>query len=234
MTWPSRLLEHGGWIGMTIASFLLCRIIYRRLGHPFLHPVLWSTVLLVALVNAAHHPLYSYRQETAPLVWLLGPAVVAMAVPIWDRRALILANWRLFAAIVAVSLVSAIGSQLLLQGLIGMELARALTVKLVTAPVAISIARETGLRESFALIGVMASGMFGMICGPVLLAWLGSKGDEPGVGVVLGCAAHGLGTARAFEIGPTAGAFASACMGLSALAYGLLLPPFLRLFDGGG
>jgi putative effector of murein hydrolase len=204
-------------------------MIYYRVGHPMLHPVLWSTILLVVLVRAAHHPLVSYSQETAPLVWLLGPAVVAMAVPIWDRRALIFANWLLFAAVVAVSLISAIGSLLLLRSLIGEELARALTVKSVTAPVAITIAREAGLRESLALVGVMVSGMFGMIFGPVLLAWLGSKGDGPDIGIALGCAAHGLGTARAFEIGPTAGAFASVCMGLCALSYGLLLPLVLQL-----
>ena len=76
----------------------------------------------------------------------------------------------------------------------------------------------------------MLSGLFGMVIGPVLIAWSGSSGDRPEVGVALGCAAHGLGTARAFEIGPTAGAFASVCMGLSALSYGLLLPLLLMLF----
>jgi putative effector of murein hydrolase len=63
----------------------------------------------------------------------------------------------------------------------------------------------------------------------VLLAWSGCRGDRPEVGAALGCAAHGLGTARAFEIGPTAGAFSSICMALCAIAYGLLLPPVLSI-----
>lgn len=80
------------WIAATVGSFLICRMIYQRLGQPLLHPVLWSTMVLVVLIGITHHPLSAYRQETAPLVWLLGPAVVAMAVPIWERRSLILAN----------------------------------------------------------------------------------------------------------------------------------------------
>jgi putative effector of murein hydrolase len=159
----------------------------------------------------------------------LGPAVVAMAVPIWERRSLILANWFVLAAVIAMSLVFAVGNLYLLRGLLGDDLARALTVKSVTAPVAISIAHGAGLREHLALVGVMMSGMFGMVVGPLLLSWFGSRGDRPDLGIALGCAAHGLGTARAFEIGPTAGAFASVSMGLSALSYGVLLPPILSL-----
>jgi hypothetical protein len=144
-------------------------------------------------------------------------------------RSLILANWFVLAAVIVMSLVFAAGNLFLLRGLLGDDLARALTLKSVTAPVAISIARGAGLQEHLTLVGVMMSGMFGMVVGPLLLSWFGSKGDRPDLGIALGCAAHGLGTARAFEIGPTAGAFASVSMGLSALSYGVLLPPILKL-----
>jgi len=216
------------WIGTTLISFFFCRHVYLRLGHPLLHPVLWSTLILVAVVSLTRHPISAYCQETAPLVWLLGPAVVAMAVPVWDRRALIAANWRMFTAIICLSLTFSIGTLIVLRPFLGSEFLRALTLKSVTAPVAIGIAREAGLREDLVLVGVMTSGMFGMVAGPMLLSWFGAKGDRGEVGAALGCAAHGLGTARAFEIGPTAGAFASVCMGLSALAYGILLPPLLN------
>ena len=74
----------------------------------------------------------------------------------------------------------------------------------------------------------MTSGLFGMLIGPAVLALGGLRGDRPEVGAALGCAAHGLGTARAYELGQTAGAFASVSMGLSALAYGTLLPLLLQ------
>src|SRR3984893_17411134 len=129
----SDMLRDGVWITATVGFFLACRVIYRRLGHSLLHPVLWSTLLLVGLVAITHPPISAYQTETAPLVWLLGPAVVAMSVPIWERRSLILANWRVLAALVCLSLICAIGSLVLLRGLLGDEVARALTLKSVVA-----------------------------------------------------------------------------------------------------
>jgi putative effector of murein hydrolase len=153
-----------------------------------------------------------------------------MAVPVWERRSLITANWRMLTAVVGVSIGFSIASMLFLGYFLDKELVRALTMKFVTAPVAIGIAERTGVREDLALVGVMMSGMFGMVAGPLFLSWFGTNGDRPEVGAPLGCASHGLGTARAFEIGPTAGAFASVCMGLSAIGYGVLLPSLLAVF----
>lgn len=232
MTAVETILRDGLWLSITVAVFFACRKVYLRLGHPLLHPVLWSTLVLVALVLVTHHPISAYREETAPLVWLLGPAVVAMAVPVWDGRSLIVRNWRMFVAVVGASITLSIASTVMFGQFFDPELVRALSVKSVTAPVAIGIAHQSMLREDLTLVGVMLSGMFGLVAGPMVLALFGAKnGDQPEIGIALGCASHGLGTARAFEIGPTAGAFASVCMGLSALAYGLVLPATLRVLS---
>jgi putative effector of murein hydrolase len=155
-----------------------------------------------------------------------------MAVPVWDGRSLIVRNWRTFVAVVGASITFSVASMVTFGRFFDAELVRALSVKSVTAPVAIGIAHQSMLREDLTLVGVMLSGMFGLVAGPMVLALFGAKnGDRPEIGIALGCASHGLGTARAFEIGPTAGAFASVCMGLSALAYGLVLPATLRVLS---
>lgn len=217
------------WIGATLAIFFLFRALYLRAAHSALHPVLWSTILLVGLVVATRCPLTTFQADTHPLVWLLGPAVVAMAVPVWQKRLLIVGNWRMFSAVVAGSVILSTATLLLLPALLDFDMARALAVRSVTAPVALGIARQTGLHQDLVVTGVMTSGLVGMLAGPALLALSGLRGDLPQVGAALGCASHGLGTARAFEIGQTAGAFASASMGLSALAYGVVLPVVLNL-----
>jgi putative effector of murein hydrolase len=228
---PESILSGGLWLAITVLAFFGCRKLYLRSRHPLMHPVLWSTLLLVALVKLTHHAVVAYQQETALLVWLLGPAVVAMAVPVWERRALIVANWRMFAAVVSASIVFSIGTMVELQHFFDLQLVRALALKSVTAPVALGIAHQSMVREDLTLVGVMLSGMFGMVAGPLVLTFFGAKGgDRPEVGIALGCASHGLGTARAFEIGPSAGAFASVSMGLSALSYGLVLPLALSAF----
>jgi putative effector of murein hydrolase len=223
------LLHAGLWLSITLLAFFGCRRVYLRSNHALLHPVLWSPLLLVGILAVTRHPVSAYRQEAAPLVWLLGPTVVAMAVPVWERRALIIDNWRMFVFVVGGSIVISIASLLVLAQFFELQLVRAMTLKSVTAPVALGIAHKSMVREDLTLVGVMLSGIFGMVAGPLVLAYFGARGDRAELGVALGCASHGLGTARAFEIGPTAGAFSSVCMGLSALAYGLTLPAILSV-----
>jgi putative effector of murein hydrolase len=147
-----------------------------------------------------------------------------MALPVWQKRVLIGENWRMFTAVIGASLILSVGTVLAVTPVLGSDMARALAVKSVTAPVALGIGSQTGLRQDLVVIGVMTSGLFGMLIGPALLMLSRSGRDHSVIGVALGCASHGLGTARAFEISQTAGAFASVCMGFSALTYGILLP----------
>jgi putative effector of murein hydrolase len=225
------ILSDGLWLAITVLVFFACRKVYLHLRHPLMHPVLWSTLVLVALVALTRHSVVEYRQETALLPWLLGPAVAAMAVPVWERRTLIAGNWRMFAVVVGASIAFSIGTMVELRHFFDLQLVRALALKSVTAPVAIGIAHQSMVREDLTLVGVMLSGMFGMVAGPLALTLFGAKGgDRPEIGIALGCASHGLGTARAFEIGPSAGAFASVGMGLSSLAYGLVMPLALSAF----
>ena len=82
------------WSGVTLAAFFGWRRIFLALKHPVLHPILWATLAVVLLLALGLHSVAAYREESAPLGWLLGPAVVAMAFPVWQRRQLIAANWQ--------------------------------------------------------------------------------------------------------------------------------------------
>ena len=223
------VVPDGLWIGSTLAVFFVIRRLYLRSGFTLLNPVLWSTIALTLLVVSVGQR-SAFSTDTQPVVWLLGPAVVAMARPVWLQRNLILSNWRMFASIVGASLLLSLATLSLLPHMLGTDMARALSIRSVTAPVALGIAQQARLRPDLVVAGVMTSGLFGMVVGPIVLALGGLRGDRPEVGAALGCAAHGLGTARAYEIGQTAGAFASVSMGLSALAYGLVLPALLYAF----
>ncbi|MBV8212397.1 MAG: LrgB family protein [Verrucomicrobia bacterium] len=232
----NELLSTVLWSGITVAVFFGWRRIFVALKHPLLHPILWSTVAIVLLLTLTQHPVAGYRQETSPLVWLLGPAVVAMAVPIWQRRALIIANWKSLLLIVVVGIVFSAVSVLVLAPLLGWQEAKSLVPKSVTAPVALGIVKEVSLGrapndqllESLLAVGIMISALSGAVLGPVVLHLTGVR-DRRAVGLALGCASHGVGTARAFEIDSTAGAFASVGMSLTAILAGVILPWVLRL-----
>jgi putative effector of murein hydrolase len=232
----NELLATVFWSAITLAVFFGWRRIFVALKHPLLHPILWATVVMVLLLALAQHPAATYRQETAPLVWLLGPAVVAMAVPIWHRRSLIVANWKSLLLIVALGMVFSAVSVLVLAPFFGWQEVKSLVPKSVTAPVALAIIKEGSLGraphdqmiESLLAVGIMISALSGAVLGPVVLQLTGVR-DRRAVGLALGCASHGVGTARAFELDSTAGAFASVGMSLTAIFAGIILPWVLRL-----
>ena len=159
-----------------------------------------------------------------------------MAVPIWQRRELILANWRALLLVIGLGIAFSAISMLVLAPFCGWNAAKSLVPKSVTAPVALGVIREASvgrppedqLTESLVAIGVMVSALSGALLGPVVLRLAGVR-DLRAVGLALGCASHGVGTARAFEINPTTGAFASVGMSLTAVCAAFALPWILRL-----
>ena len=224
------------WSGITVAVFFAWRRIFLALKHPALHPILWATVAVIVLLALAQYPVAAYRKESAPLVWLLGPAVVAMAVPIWQRKELIVSNWRSLLLIVVLGIVFSAISILLFAPIFGWLEVKALVPKSVTAAVALGIIKEASLgrppqeqlNESLLAVGIMISALSGAVLGPVVLQLTGVS-DRRAMGLALGCASHGVGTARAFEIDSSAGAFASVGMSLTAIFAGFVLPWVLRL-----
>jgi putative effector of murein hydrolase len=229
----NELLATVFWCGITIAAFFSWRRLYVALKHPLLHPILWATLAIVLLLAFAGHSVAAYRAESYPLVWLLRPAVVAMAVPIWQRTALIISNWKSLLLVVVLAIAFSTVGVLLFAPLLGWSEMKSLVPKSVTAPVALGIIKEASLghdqlRESLLAIGIMMSALSGALLGPIVLQFTGVR-DRRAVGLALGCASHGVGTARAFEIDSTAGAFASVGMSLTAIFAGVFLPWVLRL-----
>src|SRR5260221_3740382 len=191
------------WCGITLAAFFCWRRLFLWIKHPLLHPILWSTVIVVLLLVLTSHSFTAYRQESAPLLWLLGPSVVAMAVPIWQRRELILANWRALLLVIVLGIAFSAISMLVLAPFCGWNAAKSLVPKSVTAPVALGVIKEASvgrppedqLIESLVAVGVMGSALSRALLGPGVRLF-GAGRDQRAVGLALGCASHGVGTAR--------------------------------------
>lgn len=222
------------WSGATIAAFFLARTIFLRTRFPLFHPAALSLALLVALVEATGHPYADYRRETQWLSWLLGPAVVAMAVPVYRLRKLF---WQQRVAL-GVSVSTGLGA-----GFVSMaaalwalgaprEVIEAGTLKSITSPVAFAIAQDAGIRPAAAMVGVLFAGMLGATVGPTVLQRVWRVRDPRAVGLALGCGSHGIGVARALELDETAGAFASLGMSGTAMLGAVVFPLALRWVFG--
>lgn len=220
------------WLTATLAAYAVGDACFRASGRrPFVNPVLIAVLLLAALLWLSGTPYQTYFEGAQFVHFLLGPATVALALPLWDnlghvRRAAL----PMLAALLAgstVAVVSALGLAVAF-GIDG-EVLASIAPKSATAPVALGISDRLGGSPTLTAVLVILTGIIGAIFATPLLNALRIR-DWRARGFATGVAAHGIGTARAFQVNPTAGAFAGLGMGLNAVQTAFLAPLLLGLF----
>ncbi|MGA0033062.1 MAG: LrgB family protein [Burkholderiales bacterium] len=217
---------------LTLLAYQAAYWIYQRANfNPLLNPVLLAIAMLVTALTLTNTPYATYFDGAQFVHFLLGPATVALAVPLYlqfDRlRKLALP---LAVALLAGS-VTAIGSAVGIAWLLGAADATLLSLapKSVTAPIAMGIAEKLGGIPSLTAVMVIMTGVSGAMMAKYELDAL--RITDHGVrGFAVGVAAHGIGTARAFQVSVQAGAFAGLGMGLNGLVTALLMPLLLVLW----
>ena len=214
----------------TLVTYVVAAAVYDWTGRaPWANPVLWSVIVLGALLVATGTPYQTYFAGAQFVHVLLGPAVVALAWPLWQRRAEV--RKRSVALIVAalVGGISAGGSAVLLAGLFRMpsEVVRSLASKSVTAPVAMGIAERIGGVPALAAVFAVVTGLVGALSAKYLFNLL--RIDNWAVrGFALGTTSHGIGAARALQVHDDAGAYAGIALGLQVLLASLMIPLLFR------
>lgn len=217
---------------LTLAAFVLASFLYRKAGlNPLLNPVLLSVVVIVALLSLSHTSYDTYFDGAQFVHFLLGPATVALAIPLYRQFDRV----RKSALAILVSLVcgsvTSAASAIAIAWALGAQPQSIISLapKSVTAPVAMGISEQLGGIPSLTAVLVILTGIVGATLGPLVLNGLGVR-DWSARGLAIGTASHGIGTARALQVDELAGAFSGLAMGLNALATAILLPLAWRLF----
>ncbi len=194
-------------------------------GHPLANPVLLAVSVLVFLLWATGTPYQTYFDGAQFVHFLLGPATVALAIPLYAQlpRLKRMAG-PLLLALIAGSLTAAV-SAVLVGKLLGASAATLLSLapKSVTTPIAMGIAERIGGLPSLTAVLVILTGIVGAV-GARYVYLLLRIDDHAVRGFAIGVASHGIGTARAFQVSEQAGAFAALAMGLNGLLTAVLLP----------
>ncbi|TXJ13075.1 MAG: LrgB family protein [Alicycliphilus sp.] len=220
----------------TLAVYVVAHGLYVRSGQaPWANPVLWSVVVLGTTLMLTKVPYPTYFAGAQFIHFLLGPAVVALGFPLWDRREELARNWGcLLIAALAGGATAAIVAVLAgwAMGLPG-EVLRSLAPKSVTAPVAMGVAEKIGGVPALAAVFAVLAGLVGALSAKALFRILGvgtSDADWIARGFGLGTVSHGIGAARALQVNADAGAYAGLALSLQVLLAALLIPLVARYF----
>ncbi|WKA52871.1 LrgB family protein [Planococcus liqunii] len=217
--------------GLTTVLYLFLNSQYIKYRWTILNPVLTTTVALVMILLVFDVTYETYMLGGQWIGELLGPAVVALAVPLYKQWALLRKNLLPIAIGVTAGSIAGLLSGSLLTKLFGFSTEMVLTMlpKSITTPVAMQMAEAFGGIPSLAAVYVMVAGFTGILVGPWLLKTLRID-SSIGRGIGLGSSAHGLGTAKAFEYGPEEASMSSVAMTLSAVVGSFLGPVIVWLF----
>ncbi len=205
------------WLSATLVAFAAGDFVSARLGrHPLANPVVVAAGLLIVLLAVTRTPYQTYFEGAQFVHFLLGPATVALGLPLWRNRAAVRRNLLpMLAALLAGSL-TAIASAVAIAWALGAprEILASLAAKSVTAPIAMALTESIGGIPALAAVLVVLTGILGSVIVTPLMNALRIT-DYAARGFAVGVASHGIGTARAFQVSEEAGTFAGIAMGLN-------------------
>ena len=220
------------WLTATLVAYAVGDALFRAAGkRPYVNPVLIAVVLLASLLWVAEVQYATYFEGAKFVHFMLGPATVALAAPLYANLGKIKASAiPMIGALVAGS-VTAIISALGVAYAMGVrgEVLLSLAPKSVTAPVALGVSEAIGGSPTLTAVLVILTGIMGAVMATPLLNLVRVKNWQAR-GFAVGVASHGIGTARAFQVNETAGAFAGIGMGLNAVLTAIIAPIIVRFF----
>lgn len=219
------------WLTSTLLAYQFAYLVYARSRfNPLVNPVAIAVTVLVLLLLATGTPYKTYFEGAQFVHFLLGPATVALAIPLYQQLPKLRRNWLAFLVSALAGGAAAIATAMVTAWALGASKATVLSIapKSVTMPIAMGIAEKTGGLPSLTAVLVMLTGILGATVARSLFNFL-KIGDHSIRGFAVGVTSHGIGTARAFQVSEEMGAFSGLAMGISGVLTALLLPLALKL-----
>ncbi|HAS6408030.1 TPA: CidB/LrgB family autolysis modulator [Vibrio vulnificus] len=218
------------WLLVTIAVFLFARWLAIKINNPLANPLLISIAILIPMLTVLKIPFETYYADNQWISYMLQPAVVALAYPLYEQLPQIKANWRIIAlACTLGSVMSMLTAMLIAVDFkADISLIASLLGKSVTTPIAMEISSHLGGEAAVAAILVLLVGLFGAILAYPIYNLLGIK-HPIARGLTMGTVSHALGTATCVEKAPGDAAFSSLALVLCGIITSILAPSFFAL-----
>jgi len=224
--WPHLTGSALLWLTLTLVVYSIAdRVSLMLQRNPLANPVLHSVWVIGIIVVATGTPYDTYFQGAYFIHFLLGPSTVALALPLYENRHVVMRSLVPIAIALAVGSVATIASVIACAWLFKLPSIMTISAlpKSTTSGVAMGISQSVGGDASLTAIIVVATGIVGAVMATPLLNLIRIE-DRRARGFAVGLAAHGVGTARAFQVHPITGTFAGVAMSLNGLLTAVLVP----------
>ena len=218
-------------IPLTLALYFMTRALYRRLPWPIINPVLLPTAVIIGLLLWLELPLEQYQHGTFPITALLEPAVVALALPLYQQARQIQAKLKPILLCTLASVLISVCTTLVIGHLMGADpaLLASLATKSITTPLAMSVSKSLGGIPAIAAAVVVVVGIIGALIGYPLLKLMRVT-DPEAQGLAMGACAHAIGTDTSAEKGVTQGAFSSLAMVVCGVLTAAVAPLLFAIY----
>ena len=213
---------------LTVVIYFISRKIYLKAKNALLTPLLLSAIAIIAILQVSGITFEQYKPGKDIMTFLLGPATVALALPLYLNRNVLRKSLVPILVGVACGAVATLTTAVLLAKMSGLDSLMVISIapKSITAPIAIEVAQLTGGDPTLAVAFVVFTGTLGSMIGAGFLSIC--KIDNPiARGLAMGVTAHGQGTATILEEGQTQGAMAGVAMALAAIFISVIAPFYI-------
>jgi predicted murein hydrolase (TIGR00659 family) len=215
------------WLLVTIVVFFFSRFVSQKVKHPLCNPLLLSIVIIIPILSVLKVPFDSYYADNEWISYLLQPAVVALAYPLYEQLPQIRVNWRIIMLACGVGSIGSMFTATTIAVMLGtdMDLIASLLGKSVTTPIAMEVSSHLGGEPAIAAILVLLVGLFGAILAYPIYSLLGVT-HPIAKGLTMGTVSHALGTATCAEKDPKDAAYSSLALVVCGVITSILAPTF--------
>ena len=216
-------------VALTLTAFLLGQKIQKKLKSPILNPILISVILVLIFLSLTGMPVADYKAGMGSLSWLLTPATICLAVPMYEQFQILKKNLPMILAGVTAGAVSCLIMVILFGILAGFDplLTISLLPKSITTAIGVSLSEMLGGMSGVTTAAIVFTGIFASIMGPIFCR-IFRLTDPVAQGVAFGTAGHVIGTSKANELNPLTGAVSSLSLVVAGLITAVVLPLLSR------
>lgn len=217
-------------VTLTLTVFAATTLLNRRTGLAILNPLLLAIGVIIAVLKAFDIPLDSYMEGGAWISFLIKPATVALAIPLYNHYDVVVRNWKsILAGILTGVITSLISVRAMAEGLgMSYEMKASLMSKSITTPIGMEVTRQLGGIVPLAISAIIFTGIFGALIAPGLCRLFGIH-DKTAQGIAIGTSAHVVGTAKAIEMDEKTGAMSAVAIPIAGLITVVLAPVVMGL-----